>query len=177
LTTTIHNKPFRLLIDNAAIQKRVAEIAAELTENFKDKNPVVLVVLRGAFMFAADILKHFNIPCEIDFVQLSSYAGLYSSGEITLKSEPETNLKNKDIIIIEDIVDSGLTMSFFIVYLKNKAVKSITLVSLLVKPENIKTEITVDYAGFAISNLFVAGYGLDYNENGRNLDAIYQEMN
>lgn len=170
----ILDKQFKLYIDATTIQNRVMAIAEELNKDFANSRPIILVVLRGAFMFAADILKHLTIPCEIDFVQLSSYDGLSSSGKILLKSEPKTNLENRKVIIIEDIVDSGLTMDFFIDYLKNKNIAQYTLVSLLAKPDNIEKPISIDYLGFNIPNLFVVGYGLDYNELGRNLDAIYQ---
>ena len=170
----ILDKQFKLYIDATTIQNRVMAIADELNKDFVDSRPIILVVLPGAFMFAADILKHLTIPCEIDFVQLTSYEGLSSSGKIVLKSEPKTNLQNKNIIIIEDIVDSGLTMDFFIEYLKNKGIAKYTLVSLLAKPDNIEKSVYIDYLGFNIPNLFVVGYGLDYNELGRNLDAIYQ---
>jgi hypoxanthine phosphoribosyltransferase len=173
-TISVHDKNFILYLDNKMIQQRVAQIAADINTDFKDKNPVFLIILRGAFMFAADILKNISIPCEIDFVKLSSYDGLQTSGKIKLEAEPKIELKNRNIIIIEDIVDSGLTMAFFLQYLELKRAKSITLVSLLSKPENLQRDIKINYCGFVIPNLFVVGYGLDYNEQGRNLDAIYQ---
>lgn len=170
----VHDKSFTILLDNNTIQQRVTEIAQQINVDFKEKNPIFIIVLRGAFMFAADILKKIDIPCEIDFVKLSSYDGLQTSGKIKLDSESKVNLVNRNVIIIEDIVDSGLTMEFFLQYLQTKNVQSTTIVSLLSKPENTKIPIKIDYCGFEIPNLFVVGYGLDYNEHGRNLDAIYQ---
>ncbi len=157
------------------MQSRVEEIADELTEKFHEKHPVFIIVLRGAFMFAGDILKHFNSPCEIEFTKLASYDGMESSGKIQLLLPLKAEvIKDRDIIIIEDIVDSGLTMYFFKNYLKNFHPRSVTLVSLLSKPENLEKEVTMDHVGFIIPNLFVVGYGLDYDGEGRNLDAIYQ---
>jgi hypoxanthine phosphoribosyltransferase len=157
------------------IQSRVEEIAEELTERFHDKHPVFIVILRGAFMFAGDILKHFNDPCEIEFTKLASYQGMETSGKIhMLLPVKDEVIKDRHIIIIEDIVDSGLTMHFFLNYLKGLHPKSVTLIALLTKPENLEKEVTVNHCGFIIPNLFVVGYGLDYDGEGRNLDAIYQ---
>lgn len=174
-TVTIKEKLFHQYITAEEIQHRIVEISDELSKKFSDKDPVFVVVLRGAFMFAADILKHFNHPCEVEFVKLSSYAGMESTGKINvslpLKDEV---IKDRDIIILEDIVDSGLTMDFFTNYVKGMHPKSITLVSFLYKPENLQKQIHIDYVGFTIPNLFVVGYGLDYNGEARNLSAVYQ---
>lgn len=157
------------------IQSRVEEIAETLTKEFHDKHPVFIVILRGAFMFAGDILKHFNDPCEIEFTKLASYEGMESSGKIhMLLPVKDEVIKDRHIIIIEDIVDSGRTMHFFKNYLKGLHPKSITLVTLLSKPENLEKEVSIDHVGFIIPNLFVVGYGLDYDGEGRNLSAIYQ---
>lgn len=171
----IKDKTFCQFITQEEIQTRIDDIVIELSEKFKDKHPIFVVVLRGAFMFAADILKKFNYPCEIEFVKLSSYAGMQSTGKINISLPlKEDIIKHRDVIIIEDIVDSGLTMDFFKSYLQAQDPKSVTLVSLLFKPQNLQKDVTVDIAGFIIPDLFVVGYGLDYDGEGRNLSAIYQ---
>ena len=171
----IKNKKFKQYITEEKIQKRIYEIARQLSNEYKDKHPVFIVVLRGAFMFAADILKKFNHPCEIEFVKLSSYTGMQSTGKINMiLSIKEEIIKNRDVIIIEDIVDSGLTMDFFLQYIKGLSPNSVRLVSFLYKPENLKKEIAIDYIGFTIPDLFVVGYGLDFDGEGRNLSAVYQ---
>jgi len=171
----IKDKTFCQFITQEEIQTRIDDIVTELSEKYSQKHPVFVVVLRGAFMFASDILKKFNYPCEIEFVKLSSYAGMQSTGKIHI-SLPlrEELIRNREVIIIEDIVDSGLTMDFFRNYLIAQEPKSVTLVSLLFKPQNLKKEVKVDIAGFVIPDLFVVGYGLDYDGEGRNLSAIYQ---
>ena len=174
-TIKIKDKVFQPYISELEIQSRIQEIVTELEEKFQDKNPIFVVVLRGAFMFASDILKKFNHPCEIEFVKLTSYSGMQSTGKINiLLPLNEELVKNRDIIIIEDIVDSGLTMDFFVSYVKAQEPASVTLVSFLYKPENLEKEVKIDIIGFTIPNLFVIGYGLDYDGVGRNLSAVYQ---
>jgi len=174
-TIQIKDKLFNQYITEAQIQTRIQEIVSELSEKYKDKNPVFVVVLRGAFMFASDILKKFNYPCEIEFVKLSSYTGMQSTGKINmLLPLKEEIVKNRDVIIIEDIVDSGLTMDFFLSYVKGLEPKSVSLISFLYKPENLQKEVKIDIVGFTIPDLFVVGYGLDFDGEGRNLSAVYQ---
>lgn len=172
----IKDKLFNQYITDEQIQTRIQEIVTELTEKYKDKNPVFVVVLRGAFMFASDILKKFNYPCEIEFVKLSSYTGMQSTGKINMILPlKEEIVKGRDIIIIEDIVDSGLTMDFFMQYLQGLHPQSITLLSFLYKPANLqKLDLKIDMVGFTVPDLFVVGYGLDYDGEGRNLEAVYQ---
>ena len=174
-TIQIKDKLFNQYITEAQIQTRIQEIVSELSEKYKYKNPVFVVVLRGAFMFASDILKKFNQPCEIEFVKLSSYTGMQSTGKINmLLPLKEEIVKNRDVIIIEDIVDSGLTMDFFVSYVKGLEPKSVSLISFLYKPENLQKEVKIDIVGFTIPDLFVVGYGLDFDGEGRNLSAVYQ---
>jgi hypoxanthine phosphoribosyltransferase len=174
-TVTIKNKLFHKYITEQEIQQRVVEISKELTKLYYDKKPVFIVVLRGSFMFAADILRQFNDPCEIEFVKLSSYDGMQSTGKIRIDLAIDAvKIKNRDVIIIEDIVDSGLTMHFFKNYLKEFHPNSINLISFLYKPENMQKDVQIDYIGFTIPDLFVVGYGLDYDGEGRNLGAVYQ---
>ncbi len=174
-TIHIKDKLFHQYITEDEIQARIKTIVVELSEKFQDKDPVFVVVLRGAFMFASDILKRFNHPCEIEFVKLSSYTGMQSSGKINVSLPlKEEVVKDRDIIILEDIVDSGLTMDFFIHYVNGMEPRSVSLVSFLYKPENLKKEINIDIVGFTIPDLFVVGYGLDFDGEGRNLSAVYQ---
>lgn len=171
----IKDKVFQPYISELEIQSRIEQIVEELSEKYHDKNPVFIVVLRGAFMFASDILKKFNHPCEIEFVKLTSYSGMQSTGKINiLLPLNEDLIKNRNIIIIEDIVDSGLTMDFFLSYVKAQQPKSVALVSFLYKPENLVKDVKIDIIGFTIPELFVVGYGLDYDGVGRNLSAVYQ---
>lgn len=174
-TIQIKDKLFHQYITAAEIEQRVIEIKNELVKKFDTKKPLFIVVLRGAFMFASDLLKLYNETCDIEFVKLSSYEGMSSTGKIKMDlSLNEDKIKGRDVIIIEDIVDSGLTMTYFKAYLQNLEPTSITLVSFLFKPENLEKELTIDIIGFTIPNLFVVGYGLDYDGEGRNLSAVYQ---
>lgn len=174
-TIRLKDKHFQLYITEEEIQTRVADIKDQLLQRFEHSKPVFIVVLRGAFIFASDLLKQYHAPCEIEFVKMSSYDGMQSSGKITIDLHlNENKIKGKDVIIVEDIVDSGLTMHFFKDYLQHLQPKSVTLVSFLVKPENLECEVKVDIAGFTIPNLFVVGYGLDYDGEGRNFEAVYQ---
>lgn len=174
-TIKINDKLFHLYITHDEIQQRILEIKSELVHKFQDKKPLFIVVLRGAFMFASDLLKQYNEPCEIEFVKLSSYDGMASTGKINMELPlNEAKIKNRNIIILEDIVDSGLTMTFFKDYLQSLNPSSVTLVSFLFKPENLEKELTIDITGFTIPNLFVIGYGLDFDGEGRNLNAVYQ---
>jgi len=174
-TIKIHDKLFHQYITHDEIQKRILEIKAELSKKLEGKKPLFIVVLRGAFMFASDLLKQYNDACDIEFVKLSSYDGMQSTGKIKMDLPlNEEKIKGHDIIILEDIVDSGLTMFFFKDYLQTLNPTSITLVSFLFKPENLEKDLTIDIIGFTIPNLFVIGYGLDYDGEGRNLSAVYQ---
>ncbi len=174
-TIQIKDRLFHQYITEEEIQVRIKSIAAELSGKFQDKNPVFVVVLRGAFMFASDILKKFNHSCEVEFVKLSSYTGMTSTGKININLPlNEPLVTGRDIIILEDIVDSGLTMDFFTSYVKALEPTSVTLVSFLYKPENLQKDVHIDIVGFTIPDLFVVGYGLDYDGEGRNLSAVYQ---
>lgn len=174
-TIQLKDKRFQLYLSESEIQSRVKEITNELLEKFENKKPVFIVVLRGAFMFASDLLKQYHAACEIEFVKLTSYEGMLSSGKINIElGLNELRIKGRDIIILEDIVDSGLTMLFFKQYLETLQPHSISLVSFLFKPENLEHDIAIDITGFSIPNLFVIGYGLDYDGEGRNFPAVYQ---
>lgn len=171
----LHELTFEPYITAEAIQQRVEEIGAALSEELRGKRPVFLVMLKGAFIFAADLIRATGLGGEIDFVRTSSYVGTVSSREIKLLLPPTPELvKDRDVVLIEDIVDSGYTMQAFLPQLEALEPTSVRLVSLLHKPTAQKVAVKIDHLGFEIPNKFVVGYGLDYNGLGRQLTAIYQ---
>lgn len=161
-------------IDEITIQNKVIEIADTIREDFHDKNPMFLVVMNGAFIFAADLIRKLDFPCELNFIRIKSYEGTESSGQIDIFMPPGIEIKERHIIIVEDIIDTGNTMAAFIPKLEKMEPLSIHLSSFLVKPEALKHEIETHYPGFVIPNKFVVGYGLDYDGLGRNFKDIYQ---
>lgn len=174
----IEDKEFQVFIPQKDIENRIQEIAQEIQNKYKDEVPVFIIVLNGAFMFAGEFFKTYKSTCQVEFVKLMSYIGTESSGEvINCIGITEEIIKDKSIIIMEDIIDSGITMDYFLEYLQNLQPKSIEIASLLFKPANLKKDINLNYYGFSIDPLFVVGYGLDYNQQGRNLTNIYQIVN
>ncbi len=169
----IHDKYFTPYIKNAKIEARSKEIADQISLEFKDKQPIFIVVLNGAFVFASEVFKRVQCSCEVLFVRVSSYEGTHSTGKINHVSGLDTIPVNRDLIIVEDIVDTGFTLNFLLNELKTKSPTTIKIASLLFKPEAFKGSFTVDYIGFTIPNEFVVGFGLDYNYLGRNLPDIY----
>lgn len=170
------DKEFELFIPADDINQGVKKLALEIEKDYKDKTPVFLVILNGAFMFAADLMKHYNGTCKVSFMKLSSYEGTKSTGKIKKHIEAE-NLDNEDIIITEDIVDTGNSLDYILEYLDKQNVKSKRIVSMFHKPEAYKKKHTIDYIGMSIPDKFILGYGLDYNGHGRNLPDIYQLKN
>ena len=171
---TAHDLSFRPMITPAEIQQRVNEIGAQLTERYRSKNPVFLAVLNGAFIFAADLVRACNIDCEISFIKLKSYQGTQSSGQVIKHIGLEQSLEGRHVIIVEDIVDSGRTLSNFLPELEKEKPASIAIASLLFKPDSLEQDLQIDYIAFEIPSRFVIGYGLDYDGLGRNLRGIYQ---
>lgn len=169
-------KEFRVYMPAEEIQKRIKQLGAELTEDYQDKDPIFLGILNGCFMFVADLFKHLGMDCTITFVKLASYKGTTSTGNIVTAIGLEESLHNKDIIIVEDIVDTGNTMEAFLKTLAEKEPKSVRICTLLSKPEVHKNRIKLDYVGFDIPDKFVIGYGLDYDGYGRNLPDLYKIM-
>lgn len=171
----VNELTFEPYLTEEMIQERVNELGQSLREQIGDAQPVFLVMLKGAFVFAADLIRASGLGGEIDFVRTSSYVGTVSSREIKLLLPPTPALiKDRDVILVEDIVDSGYTMQTFLPILNKLEPKSVTLVSLLHKPEAQKVPVQIDYIGFSIPNKFVVGYGLDYNGQGRQLKGIYR---
>ena len=156
------------------IEKKVQEIADTIREDYHEKYPMFLVVMNGAFIYAADLIRKLDFPCELNFVRIKSYEGTSSSGKIDIYMPPNIDIKNRHVIIIEDIIDTGNTMSAFIPELEKNHPTSVRLSSILVKPEAHKHPIITHYPGFIIPNKFVVGYGLDYDGMGRNLKDLYQ---
>lgn len=170
----INDKTFEIFIRKEEIQAEIASLAARLEADYAGKEVVFIAVLNGAFMFAADLMKQFRSPCEITFVKVSSYKGMNSSGRVDEVIGLNTVIKDKHVIIVEDIVDTGITMEKLFTLLSVEKPASLEIVTLLHKPEAFKGTHTPTYIGFSIPNKFVVGYGLDYDELGRNTEHIYQ---
>ena len=170
----INNKKLIKIIDEVSIQKRVKEIAVELTSKFKDKKPIFIGVLNGSFIFISDLVRNLNINCEIDFIKVSSYKGQDTTGTIKLLKDISADITNRDVVIVEDIIDSGLTSEFLVKRLKGASPKSISIVTLLLKPDIARLSLPIDIIGFEIAPDFVVGYGLDYDQDLRHLPEIYR---
>jgi hypoxanthine phosphoribosyltransferase len=168
------DKQFVPFISATQIAERVAILGKQLSEDYKGKNPLFLGILNGSFMFAADLYKHITIPAEISFVKLASYSGTTSTGNVINMIGLDRDLYERDVIVIEDIVDTGNTLFNFLPTLEHQQPKSIAIATLLQKPEALQKPLVVDYVGFSIENKFVVGYGLDYDGYGRNIPEILQ---
>jgi hypoxanthine phosphoribosyltransferase len=171
----LHDKTFQLFIREEDIQSRVGELGSALRMRYEGKRPLFVSVLNGAFIFAADLLRAYDEECEIAFVRLSSYDGLSSTGEVTtVLGLDAATVQGRDVIVVEDIVDSGKTLHDFMRTLTSFEPASLAIVSCFLKPESLNYDITTDFVGFKVPNKFIVGYGLDYDGLGRNLPAIYQ---
>jgi hypoxanthine phosphoribosyltransferase len=168
---------FEPLIAIDAIEQRVAALAAQINADYEGRTPIIIGVLNGSFMFVADLVKHISIPCEVTFTKLASYfGGTESSRKIRDDIEISTPVGGRDVILVEDIVDTGNTLSYLINKLSLLQPASVTACTLLLKPKALEHQITpLRYTGFEIENDFVVGYGLDYKEMGRNLRGIYRK--
>lgn len=173
-TVTLKDKSFALNISSDEIQKTVDRLAAELNRDIKDSVPLFLVILNGSFMFAADLLKRIEFPCEVSFVKLSSYSGDHTTGNVKKLIGLNEVLKGRDVIILEDIIDSGITMAHMFEQLECLSPASVKIVSFLFKPQAFLKDFKIDYVGISIPNDFIVGYGLDYDGLGRNLKDIYK---
>lgn len=170
----LNDKTFEIFIRNEKIQAEISALAARLERDYAGKDLVFIAVLNGAFMFAADLMKQFRAPCQITFVKVSSYQGMHSSGRVDEVIGLTSSVKDKHVVILEDIVDTGITMEKLFTLLSVEKPASLEIATLLFKPEAFKGTHTPTYIGFSIPNKFVVGYGLDYNELGRNTEHIYQ---
>lgn len=170
----LHDLRFRPMISADDLSRRVQQMGREIGERFRGQRPVLLGVLNGAFVFAADLARACDFDCEVSFIKLSSYQGTQSSGNVARLIGLETDVKDRHVIIVEDIIDSGRTIHQFLPELRKLHPASISIAVLLFKPEALEFELTMDWVGFEIPNRFVVGYGLDYNGLGRNLSNIYE---
>jgi hypoxanthine phosphoribosyltransferase len=174
-TINVDDLKFRILISQDQIQDRIKELADEISEEYRGKIPIFVGVLNGAILFLADLVRQLSIESEMDFIKISSYGDKrVSSGEITMIKDFSADLYGRDVIVIEDIVDSGLSVQYLKRRILNMKPASMKFVSLLVKTGVAKVDLSIDYIGFEIENKFVIGYGLDYKQQKRNLNAIYQ---
>ena len=169
----IKDKSFKISITEAEIKERVKAVAQQISKDMEGKNPLLLGVLNGAFMFAADLMREMTIPCEISFVKLASYQGTTSTGKIKEVFGINENLTNRTVIIVEDIVESGLTMKQMIESLGTRNPAFIHICTLFFKPSKLKEKINPEYVAFSIPDDFILGYGLDYDQQGRGLKDVY----
>lgn len=172
-TIQIKDKLFAVSIRKEDIQKEVIRVANEINRDLAGKNPLFLSVLNGSFMFTADLMKHITIPCEISFVKLASYQGISSTGTIKEVIGINEDIAGRTVVIVEDIVDTGLTMQRLLETLGTRGPKDIHIASLLVKPDKLKIALNIEYVAMEIPNDFIVGYGLDYDGYGRNYPDIY----
>lgn len=170
---TLKDKTFVPYITSDKILESVKLVAQKINKELADEMPLFLVVLNGSFMFAADLLKEVTIPCEISFIKLASYHGTSSTGTVTEMIGLTEEIKGRTVVVVEDIVDTGITIEKLVILLTKKEVKQIKIASFLLKPEAYKKERVIDYVGMEIPNDFVVGYGLDYDGLGRNMKDIF----
>lgn len=165
---------FREFISAQTVEQKVKALAVKLNEDYQDKTPLILPILNGSFIFASDLVKELTIPCKVSFVKVSSYSGTQSTGQLKTVIGLEESLFNQHILIVEDIVDTGLTLQKIVEELRGLGTKSVEVVALLRKKPAREKNIDVKYVGFDIDEEFVLGYGLDYDGLGRNTKQIYQ---
>ena len=161
-----------ILFSREEIYKRVSEIGAQISEDFRDKDPVFVGVLKGCFIFMADLMRCVKVKCSMDFMAVSSYRGTTSTGAVSIDKDLSAPIEGRHIILVEDILDSGVTLNYLKSYLQVRKPASITIATLLDKPSRRKADIYADYSCFEVPDAFVVGYGLDYNQRYRNLPYI-----
>jgi hypoxanthine phosphoribosyltransferase len=173
-TIQVHDRQFVPYLSAAQIQQRIAELARQISADYAHAKPLFIAILNGSFMFAADLFRQMTIDAEISFIKVASYKGMRSSGNVVTSIGLEQDIYGRDIIIVEDIVDTGKTLHNFLPTLQHQQPSSLKIATLLHKPEATEFSLSLDYVGFSIPNKFVVGYGLDYDGLGRNYNAIYQ---
>ena len=161
-----------VLITKEEIEARVTEMGRKITEDFRDKDPIFVGVLKGCFIFMADLMRHVDIKCTMDFMAVSSYSGTSSTGAVKINKDLGQDIEGRHVIIVEDILDSGVTLSYLKKYLMVRRPASISIATLMDKPARRKADVYADYSCFEVPDAFVVGYGLDYNEHYRNLPYI-----
>lgn len=169
----ILDKTFKPYIKEVDILKKVDELGAALSAQYRDKNPLLISILNGSFMFTSDLMKSMTIPCEVSFVKLASYHGTQSTGKVNTVIGMEKDIKGRAVLIIEDIIDTGNTLAAFLPTLASYQPASVAVISLISKPKALQHPIKIDQTCFEIPNDFIVGYGLDYDGYGRNLRDIY----
>jgi hypoxanthine phosphoribosyltransferase len=170
----VHDKEFVPYLTSGEIDKQISRVASEINRDYAGKKPLFIAILNGSFIFAADLFKQINVEAEIAFIKLASYKGVKSTGKVITSIGLDTDIYGRDVIIIEDIVDTGKTLFQFLPQLEHQHPSSLKIASLLHKPDAMVHPIKIDYLGFTIPDKFVLGYGLDYDGLGRNIKEIYQ---
>ena len=170
---TLNDKSFRVLIPAEDIDKAVSRVAEQLNERYEGRTPIFLGVLSGSFHFLSDLVRKVDFESQVTFVKLSSYNGTESTGNVTQQLGVDIDIEGRDIIIVEDIVETGHSMNYLLDYLKQRKPASIAICTLFFKPEKFLYDYKIDYTALSIGNEFIVGYGLDYNQLGRNLKDIY----
>ncbi|MDO5549051.1 MAG: hypoxanthine phosphoribosyltransferase [Eubacteriales bacterium] len=163
----------KVLFSEEEIAEKVKEIGAQISKDYAGKNPLIISVLRGSFVFMADLVRAITVPCEVDFLSVSSYgSGTVSSGEVKIVKDFENSVADRHVIVVEDILDSGRTLSYLMNTLRTRGVASLSLCTFLDKPDRRVVPVEVDYCGFQVPDEFIVGYGLDYDQRFRNLPFV-----
>ncbi|MBN1997552.1 hypoxanthine phosphoribosyltransferase [candidate division KSB1 bacterium] len=170
----VYNEKFRVLLNREQIESRIKELGREITREYEDKNPIMVGVLNGAFIFMADLIRYTELDMEIDFIKISSYGNSKkSTGKVRILKDMDAEIKGRHVLVVEDIVDTGLSIKYLMDRLGARQPASLKFVSLLFKPESVIEKVHIDHIGFEIPSSFVVGYGLDHQQILRNLPAIY----
>ena len=170
----VHDKYFVPYMTEVTVLERIAQLAEQIDKDYAGKKPLFIAILNGSFMFASDLFKYITIEAEICFIKLASYKGTKSTGQVITAIGLDTDIVDRHVVVLEDIIDTGKTMSEFLPQLQNQQPASLKIAALLHKPEATAYPITIDYLGFSVPDKFLLGYGLDYDGLGRNLKEIYQ---
>ncbi len=170
----VYDNKFRVLLNQEKLNNRIKQLGREIALGYRDKHPIMIGVLNGAFIFMADLIRHAEIDLEVDFIKISSYGNsTTSSGNVRILKDMDADIHGRHVLVVEDIVDTGLSVKFLKDRLRQQGPASLKFISLLLKPESIKEKVHIDYVGFEIESSFVVGYGLDHKQILRNLPAIY----
>jgi hypoxanthine phosphoribosyltransferase len=169
----IKDKTFEVFIPEAGLAEKVSAVAQRINREYEGKNPVFVAILNGSFMFAADLMKKISIPCEITFVKVASYHAMHSTGKVKELIGLSESIAGRHVVVVEDIVDTGITMEQILAQLRTYGPASVRTAVLLFKPDALQKDVPLDYVCFEIANRFVVGYGLDYDGYGRNLPGLY----
>jgi hypoxanthine phosphoribosyltransferase len=173
MISKINGRELKILIESSEISKKVSELGKNITQDYKDKDLIIIGVLKGSFIFLADLIRHIEIKAEIDFIRVSSYKDGMNPGEIELIADIETPLKGRDVLLVEDLIDTGGTLDFIREKILSKKPASFKICTLIKKIKSDQTQVNIDYVGFEIEDKFIIGYGTDFAEKGRNFPDIY----